>query len=103
MKVGAGRDRIGAAVAAAGPKRLVARKDVPGGDQDLAGDRGLAGVGLALAARGFAVEPMPRVGLAPRLLAGLDRSPAQRLGAGLRQRPGARALTGLLDLRARPA
>ena len=44
MKVGAVRDRIGAALGAAGLERLVAGEDVPGGDQDLARDRGLGGL-----------------------------------------------------------
>jgi hypothetical protein len=99
MKVGAGRDRVGAAVAAAGLEGLVAGQDVPGGDQDLAGDRGLGGVGLAVALGGVAVELVPGVGLAPGLLGGLDRRPAQRLRAGLGERAGARALAGLLELR----
>ena len=89
MKVGAGRDRFGAAAGAAGLERLLAGEDVPGGDQDLARDGGLAGVGLALALGDVAVELMPRVGLPPRLLGRFDGGPAQRLGAGLRQRAGA--------------
>src|ERR687895_2380778 len=61
MKVGACRDRIGAAVAAAGLEGLLAREHVPGGDQHLARDGGLAGVGLALALCGLAIEPVPGV------------------------------------------
>ncbi len=49
MKVGAGRDRIGAAGAAARLEGLLAGEDVPGRDQDLAGHGRLARVGLALA------------------------------------------------------
>src|SRR3954454_17909685 len=98
MKVGAGRDRIGAA-GAAGLEGLVAGKHVPASDQDLVGDRGFAGVGLALALSDIAVERVPRVRLAPRLLGALHGGPAQPLGVGLRERAGARALPGLLDLR----
>src|ERR1044071_8403685 len=48
MKVGACRDRAVATAGAAALERLVAGEDVPGGDQHLARDGGLAGVGLAL-------------------------------------------------------
>src|SRR6186997_2339752 len=47
MKVGACRDRIGAALRAARLERLVARENVPCRDQDLARDRALGRVALA--------------------------------------------------------
>src|SRR5215203_927456 len=52
---GACRDRIGSA-RGAGLERLAEREDVPGGDQDLAGDGGLGRVGLAVAALDLGVE-----------------------------------------------
>ena len=73
MKVGAGRDRIGAAVSAAGLERLVAGEHV---HQHLAGDRGLGGVGLALALGGLAVELVP--GLLSRQACWAASTAAQR-------------------------
>src|SRR5215211_4332391 len=94
---GACRDRIGRA-RGAGLERLLQREDVPGGDEDLASDGGLGGVGLAVALLGAGVERVPRVVRAPRLLGGFDGGPAQRVGPGLGQPAGARALSGLLKL-----
>src|SRR3954452_10540040 len=93
---GACRDRIGRA-GGAGLERLLQREDVPGGDEDLASDGGLGGGGLAVALLGAGVERVPRVVRAPRLLGGFDGGPAQRVGPGLGQPAGARALSGLLN------
>ena len=81
---GACRGRIGARCGgAAGLERLVAGEDVPGGDQDLARDGGLGGVGLAVAALGVGVEPVPGVGRAARPAGRLRRRPS----AACRGRP----------------
>jgi hypothetical protein len=49
-----GRARRGSCGGAAGLERFLAGGDVPGGDQDLAGDGGLGRVGLAVALLGVA-------------------------------------------------
>ena len=59
----------------------------------------------ARASRAAARRRSPRLAStrrATREMCGLDGGPAQRLGAGLRQRAGARALARLLDLRRQP-
>src|SRR3954447_16576438 len=75
------------------PRPAVRRGTVVGADVAA----GVAAVAAAVALGDVAVELVPRVALAPRLLGGLHRGPAQRLGAGLGERAGARALPGLLD------
>src|SRR5215207_1161625 len=55
---------------------LLARQDVPGGDQDLAGDGGLGGV-LAGAFGDVGVELVPGVGGSPGVWGGFDGGPAQ--------------------------
>ena len=97
---GACRDRIGGAWAALGLNGSLAGEDVPGGDQDLARDGGLGGVGLAVAALDVGVERGARGCVGRQACwAGLDGGPAQRGRAGLGEPAGARALAGLLDPR----
>src|SRR3954451_1152534 len=93
---GACRGRVGPA-RGGGLEGLLAREDVPGGDQDLARDSGLGRV-LAGALSEVGVEAVPRVRGAPGVLGSLDSGPAQRPRSGLRERASARAIAGLADL-----
>ena len=74
---GACRGRIGPPWGG-GLEGLLAREDVPGGDQDLARDGGLGGV-LAGAGGDVGVELMPGVACSPGVLGGFDGGPAQRV------------------------
>jgi hypothetical protein len=80
---GACRGRVGPAWRG-GLERLVAAQDVPGGDQDLAGDGGFGGV-RAGAFGDVGVELVPGVGGPPGVLGGFEGGPAQRPRARLRQ------------------
>ena len=73
---------------------LAAREHVPGRDQELAGDRRLRRV-LAVARGDPQVVAVPGAGGPPGLVGGLNRRPAKRPRAGLRERPGRRALPRL--------
>src|SRR5918995_7528752 len=96
-KAGACRDRGGAG-SWRGLEGLVAGEHVPGGDQDLARDRCLGGVVVARAAADVEVELVPGVRLAPGLLGGLDRRPAEQPRARLAQRTAVRpTFTRLAD------
>src|SRR2546426_6203048 len=96
-QAGACRDRSGAG-SWRGLEGFVAREHVPGGDQDLARDRGFRGVVVAGAAAYVEVELVPGVRFAPGVLGGLDRGPAEQPRAGLAQRTGVRpTFTGLAD------
>src|SRR5687767_14405166 len=76
-QAGACRDGGAAGAARGGLEGLVAGEHVPGGDQDLARDRGLGGVAVAGAASDVGVEVVPGIGFAPGLLGGLDRRPPE--------------------------
>src|SRR6266571_8599257 len=94
-QAGACRNRGGAG-SWRGFEGFVAGEHVPGGDQDLARDRGFRGVVVARAAADVEVELVPGVRFAPGLLGGLDRSPAEQPRARLVQRTGVRpTFTGL--------
>src|SRR5215207_1084804 len=96
-QAGACRDRSGAG-SWRGLEGFVAGEHVPGGDQDLARDRGFRGVVVARAAADVEVELVPRVRFAPGVLGGLDRGPAEQPRARLVQRTGVRpTFTGLAD------
>ena len=96
-QAGACRDRSGAG-SWRGLEGFVAGEHVPGGDQDLARDRGFRGVVVAGAAADVEVELVPRVRFAPGVLGGLDRGPAEQPRARLVQRTGVRpTFTGLAD------
>src|SRR6266566_7007147 len=96
-QAGACRDRGGAG-SWRGFEGFVAGEHVPGGDQDLARDRGFRGVVVARAAADVEVELVPGVRFAPGLLGGLDRGPAEQPRARLVQRTGVRStFTGLAD------
>jgi len=69
---------------------------VPGGDQDLARDCGLGGVGVAGAASDVEVERVPGVRFAPRRLGGLDGGPAEQPRARLVERAAARSTVARL-------
>ena len=84
-----------------GLKDLLSGEHVPGGDQQLARDRGLRRVG-AVAGSESPVVLVEGVGRPPGLVGGLDRRPAKRARAGLRQPPGGRALARLADPRRQP-
>src|SRR6266508_823776 len=77
-QAGACRDRAAPGGSRGGLEGLVAGEHVPGGDQDLAGDRGLGGVVVAGAASDVGVEVVPGVRFAPGLLGGLDRRPGEQ-------------------------
>src|SRR5437667_2988142 len=96
-QAGACRDRSGAG-SWRGFEGFAAGEHVPGGDQDLARDRGFRGVVVARAAADVEVELVPGVRFAPGLLGGLDRGPAEQPRARLVQRTGVRpTFTGLAD------
>src|SRR5436190_18894310 len=96
-QAGACRDRSGAG-SWRGLEGFVAGEHVPGGDQDLARDRGFRGVVVARAAADVEVELVPGVRLTPGVLGGLDRGPAEQPRARLVQRTGVRpTFTGLAD------
>src|SRR5205823_7138153 len=81
-----------------GLEGLVAGEHMPGGDQDLARDRGLGGVGVAGAATDVEVELVPGIRFAPGLLGRLDRGPAKQPRARLTERAAARStVTRLAD------
>src|SRR5204862_2747150 len=97
-QAGACRDRGALGGARGGVGGFVAGEHVPGGEQDLARDRGLGGVVVAGAAADVGVELVPGVGFAPGLLGGLDRGPAEQPRARLVQRTGVwSTFTGLAD------
>src|SRR5215211_6749741 len=64
-QAGACRDRVARGRSGGGLEGFVAREHVPGGDQDLARDRGLGRVVVAGAAADVEVELVPRVCFAP--------------------------------------
>src|SRR6266550_1038980 len=76
-QAGACRDRGAPGGSGGGVEGLVAGEHVPGGDQDLARDRGLGGVGVTGPTTNVEVEVVPGVRFAPGLLGGLDRRPAK--------------------------
>jgi len=78
-------------------ERLLEGEDVPAGDQDFAGDRGLGGVGLPVPLSGLGVEPVPGVRRAPGVLCGLDRRPPQGRRSCLGDPAGPGALARLFD------
>src|SRR5206468_7792766 len=97
-QVGACRDRVARGRSWGGLERFVAGEHVPGGDQDLARDRGFGGVVVARAAADVEVELVPGVRFAPGVLGGLDRGPAEQPRARLVERTGVRpTFTGLAD------
>src|SRR5215211_885026 len=97
-QAGACRDRAAPGGSGGRIEGLVAGEHVPGGDQDLARDRGLGGVGVTRAASDLEVELVPGVRVAPGLLRRLDRRPAEQPRARLVERAAARpGLTGLVD------
>src|SRR5215207_11048770 len=75
-QAGACRDRVARGRSGGGLEGLVAGERVPGGDQDLARDRGLGRVAVTGPAADVEVEVMPGIRFAPGLLGGLDRRPA---------------------------
>jgi hypothetical protein len=75
---GACRDRGAAGDARGGVEGLVAGEHVPGGDQDLARDRGFGGVGVTRPTTDVEVEVVPGARFAPGLLRGLDRRPSEQ-------------------------
>src|SRR3979411_747821 len=90
------RDRGAAGASGGGLEGLVAGEHVPGGDQDLAGDRGLGRVGVSGALADVEVELVPGVRFPPGLLGRFDCRPAEQTRARLAERAAARAtLTGL--------
>src|SRR6266511_4524831 len=67
-QAGACRDRVARGGSGRGREGFVAGEHVPGGDQDLARDRGLGRVVVAGATADVEVELVPGVRFAPRLL-----------------------------------
>src|SRR5215207_11495932 len=97
-QAGACRDRAAPGGSGGGLEGLVAGEHVPGGDQDLARDRGLGGVVVAGAVTDVEVELVPGVRFAPGLLGGLDCRPAEQARARLAEWSAARpSLTRLVD------
>jgi hypothetical protein len=68
-------------------ERPLVGEDVPDGDQDLAGDGGLGGVGLAVAALDVGVELVAGVVGSLGLLGFLHGGPTQRVAVASRQPP----------------
>src|SRR6266508_6199469 len=97
-QAGACRDRGAPGGSGGGLEGLVAGEDVPGGEEDLARDGGFGRVAVTGAAADVEVEVVPGVRLAPGLLGGLDRRPAEQARARLAEWAAARStLTGLVD------
>src|SRR6266498_4852729 len=97
-QAGACRDRGARRGSGRGLEGLVAGEHVPGGDQDLARDRGLGGVRVAGAATDVEVELVPGIRFAPRLLGRLDGGPAKQPRARLAEPAAARStVTRLAD------
>src|SRR6266508_4700843 len=97
-QAGACRDGVAPGRSRGGVEGLVAGEHVPGGDQDLARDRGLGRVAVAGAGADVEVERVPRVRFAPGLLGRLDGRPAKQARARLAERAAARpSLTRLVD------
>src|SRR5215211_8400813 len=99
-QAGACRDRAALGGSGGRVEGLVAGEHVPGGDQDLARDRGLGRVAVTRPATDVEVELVPGVRFAPGLLGRLDGRPAKQARARLAERAAARpSLTRLADAR----